>query len=85
MLDILIRAGSFIAIIVMGYLLKKIGFFRQEDFLDTRPMSSDDFFFDAAYGQDRAAQGNFAGHGDIVADGFARQGRCDGRRHGDTC
>jgi len=32
MLDILIRAGSFIAIIVMGYLLKKIGFFKQEDF-----------------------------------------------------
>ena len=32
MLDILIRAGSFIAIIVMGYLLKRIGFFKQEDF-----------------------------------------------------
>lgn len=32
MLDILLRAGSFIAIIVMGYLLKKIGFFKQEDF-----------------------------------------------------
>lgn len=32
MLDILIRAGSFVAIIVMGYLLKKIGFFKQEDF-----------------------------------------------------
>ncbi len=32
MLDILMRAGSFISIIVMGYLLKKIGFFRQEDF-----------------------------------------------------
>ncbi len=32
MQDILIRAGSFIAIILMGYLLKRIGFFRQEDF-----------------------------------------------------
>ena len=32
MLDILIRAGSFVAIIVLGYTLKKIGFFRQEDF-----------------------------------------------------
>ena len=32
MLDILIRACSFIAIIVMGYLLKKIGFFKKEDF-----------------------------------------------------
>jgi predicted permease len=32
MLDILMRAGSFIAIIVMGYLLKRIGFFKQEDF-----------------------------------------------------
>ena len=32
MLDILLRAGSFISIIVMGYVLKKIGFFRQEDF-----------------------------------------------------
>ncbi len=31
MLDILTRAGSFVAIIVLGYLLKKIGFFRQED------------------------------------------------------
>lgn len=32
MLDILLRAGSFIAIIFLGYLLKKIGFFKQEDF-----------------------------------------------------
>jgi len=32
MLDIIMRAGSFIAIIVMGYLLKKIGFFKEEDF-----------------------------------------------------
>ncbi len=32
MLDILMRAGSFIAIILMGYLLKRIGFFKQEDF-----------------------------------------------------
>lgn len=32
MLDIMMRAGSFIAMIVMGYLLKKIGFFKEEDF-----------------------------------------------------
>lgn len=32
MLDILSRAGSFIGIIVLGYVLKKIGFFKQEDF-----------------------------------------------------
>ncbi len=32
MLDILQRAGSFIAIILLGYLLKKVGFFKQEDF-----------------------------------------------------
>jgi len=32
MLDILMRAGSFVAIIVLGYLLKKIGFFKQSDF-----------------------------------------------------
>lgn len=32
MLDIIMRAGSFIAIIVMGYLLKKIGFFKEGDF-----------------------------------------------------
>ena len=32
MIDIIIRAGSFIAIILMGYLLKKIGFFKDEDF-----------------------------------------------------
>ena len=32
MQDILLRAGSFIAIIVLGYVLKKIGFFKDEDF-----------------------------------------------------
>ncbi len=32
MLDILTRAGCFVAIIVLGYALKKIGFFKQEDF-----------------------------------------------------
>ena len=32
MLEILTRAGSFIAIIVLGYVLKKIGVFREEDF-----------------------------------------------------
>ncbi len=32
MLDIIMRAGSFIVFIVLGYLLKKIGFFKQEDF-----------------------------------------------------
>ena len=32
MLDILIRAGSFVAIIFLGFALKKIGFFKQEDF-----------------------------------------------------
>ena len=32
MLDILLRAGSFIAIIVLGYFLKRIGFFKDEDF-----------------------------------------------------
>ena len=32
MLDILLRAGSFIAIIVLGLFLKRIGFFKQEDF-----------------------------------------------------
>lgn len=32
MLNILIRAGSFISIILLGYVLKKIGFFKDEDF-----------------------------------------------------
>ena len=32
MLDIVMRAASFIAIIVLGYLLKRIGMFKQEDF-----------------------------------------------------
>jgi len=32
MLDILTRAGSFVAIIVLGYVLKKIGVFKEEDF-----------------------------------------------------
>ena len=32
MLEILTRAGSFIAIIVLGYVLKKIGVFKEEDF-----------------------------------------------------
>ena len=32
MLDIVMRAASFIAIIALGYLLKRIGMFKQEDF-----------------------------------------------------
>jgi len=32
MLDILMRAGSFIAIIALGYALKRIGFFKDSDF-----------------------------------------------------
>lgn len=32
MLEILTRAGCFIAIILLGYFLKKIGFFKEEDF-----------------------------------------------------
>lgn len=32
MLDILTRAGSFVAIIALGFFLKKIGVFREEDF-----------------------------------------------------
>lgn len=32
MLDILMRAGCFVGIILLGYFLKKIGFFKQEDF-----------------------------------------------------
>lgn len=32
MLDILVRAGSFIAVIFLGIFLKKIGFFKDEDF-----------------------------------------------------
>ena len=32
MLDILIRAGSFVAIILLGYLLKRTGVFKEQDF-----------------------------------------------------
>ena len=32
MTEILIRAGSFIAIVILGYLLRRIGFFKKEDF-----------------------------------------------------
>ena len=32
MLDILVRAGSFVAIIILGYMLRKIGVFKKEDF-----------------------------------------------------
>ena len=32
MIDILTRAGAFVAIIVLGYVLKRVGVFRQEDF-----------------------------------------------------
>ena len=32
MLDIIIRAGSFIAIIALGFLLRRIGFFKAQDF-----------------------------------------------------
>ena len=32
MFDILTRAGSFVAIILLGIVLRRIGFFKQEDF-----------------------------------------------------
>ena len=32
MTDILSRAGAFVAIILLGYLLKRIGLFKEEDF-----------------------------------------------------
>ena len=32
MLNVLTQAGSFVAILVLGFLLKKIGFFKEEDF-----------------------------------------------------
>jgi len=32
MLDIIMRAGSFVGIIALGYILKRIGFFKDEDF-----------------------------------------------------
>lgn len=32
MLDILVRAGCFVAIIILGYVLRKINFFKEEDF-----------------------------------------------------
>ena len=32
MLDILTRAGSFVGIIVLGYVLRRVGFFKKEDF-----------------------------------------------------
>ena len=32
MSDIIVRAGSFIAIVFLGYLLRRIGFFKKEDF-----------------------------------------------------
>lgn len=33
MFDILTRAGSFVAIIILGFVLRKVGYFKQEDFL----------------------------------------------------
>lgn len=32
MLEILTRAGCFVAIIILGYFLKRIGFFKESDF-----------------------------------------------------
>ena len=32
MLDIIVRAGCFVAIIILGYFLKKIGVFKEQDF-----------------------------------------------------
>ena len=32
MLNVLLRAGSFVAVIILGYLLRRIGVFRKEDF-----------------------------------------------------
>ena len=32
MIDVLVRAGCFVAIIILGYVLRKINFFKEEDF-----------------------------------------------------
>ena len=32
MLDIIVRAGCFVAIIILGYFLKKVGVFKEQDF-----------------------------------------------------
>ena len=32
MLDVLVRAGCFVAIIILGYVLRKINFFKEQDF-----------------------------------------------------
>ncbi|MGN0987267.1 MAG: AEC family transporter, partial [Otoolea sp.] len=32
MIEILIRAACFVAIILLGYLLRRVGFFKEEDF-----------------------------------------------------
>ena len=32
MFDVLVRAGCFVAIIILGYVLRKINFFKEEDF-----------------------------------------------------
>src|SRR5439155_19317397 len=41
--------------------------FRDDDSFDARALSREGFFFEAADGQDEAAQGDFAGHSDVGA------------------
>ena len=43
MSDIYVRAGCFVTIILMGYVLRRVGFFKKEDFIESRvrPLPSD--------------------------------------------
>ena len=45
----------------------------EDDGFDAGALGGDDFFLDAADGEDEAAEGDFAGHGQIRADGFIQE------------
>ena len=59
-------------------------FLGQNHFEQSSAMSGQKFFFQAADGKNLAAQRDFAGHGDIAADGDAAQGAGKGGCDGDA-
>ena len=67
---------------VRGVLAIGVG---DEDGGDACAEGGEGFFLEAADGEDRAAEADFAGHGEVVADGFAGVETCEGGEHGDAC
>ena len=73
-LDHLGRDFLDVAFIVLG----------DDDGVDAGALGAEQLFTEAADGQHAAAQGDFAGHGDIVAHRDTQEGTGDGRGDGDA-